>query len=111
MKNQEQTIEILEKYNQHHIVEHMKKLDNDNKIKLEKQIQDINFKEVEDLYNKTKSNIEKKNSEIKPIKTLTADTMNQAEKNEYIKEGEKVLKENKFAVVTMAGGQGTRLRT
>ena len=112
MENEErETIEILEKYNQHHIVEHMEKLDNNNKTKIVKQIKDINFEEMKDLYNKTKTNREKKNSDIKPIKTIVADNIEQAQKNEYIELGEKILKEGKLAVVTMAGGQGTRLRT
>ena len=37
--------------------------------------------------------------------------MNKEEENEYKNLGEEVLKNNKYAVVTMAGGQGTRLRT
>ena len=112
MKSEErEAIEILEKYNQHHIVEHMEKLDSNNKAKIMKQIKDINFEEMKDLYNKTKTNREKKNSDIKPIKTLIEENIEQIQKNEYIELGEKILKEGKLAVVTMAGGQGTRLRT
>ncbi|MBO5412870.1 MAG: hypothetical protein J6A29_00935 [Clostridia bacterium] len=111
MKREErEAIEILEKYNQHHIVEHMEKLDNNNKAKIMKQIEDINFEEMANLYNKTKTNREKRNSDIKPIKTLIADNIEQAKKREYREAGEEILKEGKLAVVTMAGGQGTRLR-
>ena len=111
MKSEErEAIEILEKYNQHHIVKHMEKLDNNNKTKIMKQIQDINFEEMKNLYNKTKTNREKRNSDIKPIKTIIAENIEQTQKDEYIEAGEKILKEGKFAVVTMAGGQGTRLR-
>ena len=111
MKREErEAIEILEKNNQHHNVEHMKKLDNNNKAKIMKQIEDINFEEMANLYNKTKTNREKRNSDIKPIKTLIADNIEQAKKREYIEAGEEILKEGKLAVVTMAGGQGTRLR-
>lgn len=112
MKSEErEAIEILEKYNQHHIVEHMEKLDSNNKAKIMQQIKDINFEEMTNLYNKTKINREKKNTDIKPIKTLIADNLEQTQRNEYVEVGEKVLKEGKLAVVTMAGGQGTRLRT
>ena len=112
MKSEErEAIEILEKYNQHHIVEHMEKLNSNNKAKIMQQIKDINFEEMTNLYNKTKTNREKRNSDIKPIKTLIADNIEQKQKNEYIELGEKIIKEGKLAVVTMAGGQGTRLRT
>lgn len=112
MKNEEkEAIEILEKYNQHHVVKHMEKLDSNKKNEVIKQIEDINFEEMKDLYDKTKTNRNKKNCDIKPIKTIIADSIEQKQKNEYIELGEKVLKEGKFAVVTMAGGQGTRLRT
>ena len=111
MKNEEQeAIEILEKYDQHHIVEHMEKLDNNYKAKIIKQIKDINFDEMTRIYNKTQTNREKRNCNIEPIKTIIADNIEQMQKSEYIDIGEKILKENKLAVVTMAGGQGTRLR-
>ena len=112
MENEERmTIEILEKYNQHHIVEHMKKLDSNGKANIAKQVKEINFEEMSNLYNKTKANREKIESDIKPIKTICSDKIEETQKNKYLEIGEKILKENKFAVVTMAGGQGTRLRT
>lgn len=112
MNNQEkEAIEILEKYKQQHIIEHIKKIDNNKKAKLIEQIKEIDFEEVTRLYKKTQTNREKRNIKIEPLKTIIADQIEQTQKNEYIKAGEKVLKENKFAVVTMAGGQGTRLRT
>lgn len=111
MKNQEkQAIEVLEKYNQHHIVEHIKKLDEDKKIEILEQIKEIDFQEATDLYKRTQQDREKRNAKIEPLQTINTDQIDPEQKNEYIKAGEKILKENKFAVVTMAGGQGTRLR-
>ena len=112
MKNKEkETIELLEKYNQHHIVNHMEKLNYKDKIKIIKQIENINFEELKNLYVKTKTNREKRNSDIKPIKTIVENTIDPKSKSEYMQMGEKELKLCKLAVVTMAGGQGTRLRT
>lgn len=112
MKNEQiEAIEILKKYNQYHIVEHMERLSNEYKEKISMQIKDIDFEEMTNLYNKTQTKREKRKAQIKPLKTIIAKEIEQVQKNEYIELGEKVLKENKFAVVTMAGGQGTRLRT
>lgn len=112
MKNkQSEAIEILEKYNQHHIVEHMEKLKNEEKEKLIEQIKETDFEEIINLYNKTKMQREKRNIKIQPLQTIIANQMEQTQKKEYIEQGEKILKENRYAVVTMAGGQGTRLRT
>ena len=112
MNNQEkEAIEILEKYNQHHIIEHMEKIDENKKAQIIEQIKEIDFEEAERLYNKTQRSREKRDIKIEPLQTIIPDQLKEAQKKEYIEAGEKVLKENKFAVVTMAGGQGTRLRT
>lgn len=111
MKNEQiQEIEILKKYNQNHIVEHMEALNSEDREKIVKQIEEIDFEEIISLYNKTLKQREKRKAEIKPLKTIIASEIEQKQKNEYIQLGEKVLRENKYAVVTMAGGQGTRLR-
>lgn len=111
MINQEkEVIEILEKYNQYHIVEHMKRLSSNNKVKIIEQVKDINFEEMINLYNKTQTKREKRNNKIEPLQTVIANKIEQSQKDKYIEAGEEVLKTNKFAVVTMAGGQGTRLR-
>lgn len=111
MNDQEKkAIDILEKYNQHHIVEHLKKIDENQKQEIIKQIEEIDFEEVLRLYNNTKKDREKRETKIEPLQTLVPDQMNEEQKNEYEKEGKNIIRENKFAVVTMAGGQGTRLR-
>ena len=111
MKKQEkEAIEILEKYNQHHIVEHIKKIKEEEKEKEIKQIQETDFEEIINLYKKTKTERKKRDIEIEPLKTIVANKIDEKQKEEYILQGEKVLKNNKYAVITMAGGQGTRLR-
>lgn len=110
-KEQIKIIEILQKHNQHHIVEHMKTLDEEEKVKLIEQINEIDFEEITNLYNKARSSREKRNIQIKPLEIVNVDKISLEQKQEYINIGEKTIKENKYAVVTMAGGQGTRLRT
>ena len=110
MNNQEMK-ECLRKYNQHHIIEHMEKLTQKEKLELVEQINEIDFEEITRLYNKTITERKKREMKIEPLKAVVPDKITDEEKKEYINLGEKALKENKYAVVTMAGGQGTRLRT
>ena len=51
---EEQVIEILKKYNQEHIIEHMKNLDENKKQKLMEQVENIDFEELEELYTNTR---------------------------------------------------------
>lgn len=46
---------------------------------------------------------------ILPLKGTDKDSLPEKEKKKYIKTGEKIFKKGEFAVITMAGGQGTRL--
>ena len=56
-------------------------------------------------------NKDKKNEEykIEPIKSIDKGKMTKEEKEEYYKIGANIIKHGEYAVVTMAGGQGTRL--
>lgn len=110
MNNQE-IIEILKKYNQQHIIEHMERLTEKDKLELIEQMKEIDFEEITKLYNKSITERKKREMKIEPLKAVVPDKITDEEKKEYINLGEKALKENKYAVVTMAGGQGTRLRT
>ena len=78
------------------------------KKELLKEIKGINFELVTSLYDSTKK--EKKNTkdEITPIDYL--DKFKLGDKYKYYENiGKKAIKEGELAVVTMAGGQGTRL--
>ena len=110
MENKEQKAkEILKKYNEIHIIEWMDKQENEIKQKIIDQVLKIDLEELEDLYKKVKRGIVKKDYDIKPIHPVIKEKINEVEKKNYIQIGEDVLKNNKYAVVTMAGGQGTRL--
>lgn len=102
MEKLEQAREILNKYNQEHI-----KLDNQEIIN---QVLSINFDELEQLYKMatTKTNI-KNIEKIQPVKAINPGKLEKCELDEYKKIGESVIKNGKYAVAIMAGGQGTRL--
>ena len=90
--------EILKKYNQEHLLGFYNNLAEDKKEKLINQILNINFEQIDKLYKNTKKTIEK-------------EKLSNEEKNHYKNLGIEEIKKGKLAAVTMAGGQGTRLRT
>ncbi len=104
----EEIKKILKKYNQEHILNNYKNLDEKNKKELINQIKNIDFSLIESLYRNTKK--EEKNSEdkIEPIEYLDKYKLNDKYKY-YENIGKQAIKEGKLAAVTMAGGQGTRL--
>ncbi len=103
------TIDILREYNQDHIIRLLEKLDEEKKQELTKQIQGIDFHQIMELYNNTKKEIKFKESKIEPLKYLDKAKLTEMQRQEFDKLGEEIVKSGKYAVVTMAGGQGTRL--
>ena len=110
MTNKEkQAREILNKYNQNHIVEWMDKVDRKTKDLIVDQVFDIDFEELERLYDNVNKVKEKKNYNITPIEVTNKELIDAKQKEEYYNLGEKVLENNELAIITLAGGQGTRL--
>lgn len=108
--NLEETKAILKKYGQEHLLNHYDKLDDVHKKELLKQITEIDFELVNSLYESTKKEEKNNKDVITPIDYL--DKFKLGDKFKYYEEiGKKAIKEGKLAAVTMAGGQGTRLRT
>ena len=99
---------LLKRYNQEHLLEFYNELDENQKESLLDEILNLNFQEILSLYENSKSsnNI---NYKISPLEHVEKNKLTQEERNEYLELGEKCIKENQYAVVTMAGGQGTRL--
>ena len=102
---------ILEKYNQTHLLKNYEKLNASKKEYLLNQITNIDFELVNKLYLETKKEIELGTEKIEPIKYIEKEKIADEEKEKYLKIGKEEIKKGKLAVVTMAGGQGTRLRT
>ena len=111
MNKEQDVIKMLESYNQNHIINLLKNLDEVKKQELLDQIEKIDFHQVMELYDNTKKEIEIKESKIEPISYLDKAKLSQEQKEKFDKLGEEILRNGKYAVVTMAGGQGTRLRT
>lgn len=102
--------EILNKYNQNHIKQFLKFPDGNFNCNLIKQILDMDFEGLKELYNKTFEDLYVDLEELQPIAGINPNKISQEKLKEYEDIGVELIKNNKFAVSTMAGGQGTRLR-
>lgn len=109
MDKRQETIELLKEYNQEHIINYLEKMNDEDANKLIEQIQKIDFHQITELYNNTKKTIEFKESKIEPLKYLDKAKLTLEQTQKFDKLGSDVVKNGQYAVVTMAGGQGTRL--
>ena len=103
--------ELLKANGQEHLITYMEQATDKQLEKLEKQIDSIDFEELRKLY-KISTESKTKAVEgmiIEHIKFTDKYNMPE-EKYEKLKEiGTDIIKSGKYAAVTMAGGQGTRL--
>lgn len=111
MDRTQNTIELLKTYNQEHIIKLLNKLEGKEKENLIEQIEKIDFHQIMELYDNTKKEIEIKQNKIENIAYLDKAKLTKEQKEQFDKLGEELIRKGQYAVVTMAGGQGTRLRT
>lgn len=104
-----QAKKILKENNQENIIKTLEKLENNTKEKLIKQIINLDFEQLNSLYKETKEKPEILDKKIEHIKYVDKYKLPEEKRNLYTKLGEEIIKNNQYAVVTMAGGQGTRL--
>lgn len=103
MNKYEQAIEILKKYNQEHVITILKKLEKDKKEILINQILLIDFEELEELHESIYEDQYSNLGKIEPIEALNIEDLPKEEIDKYINMGINIVKNNKFAVATMAG--------
>lgn len=104
----EKYIELLNKYNQSHLLNFFKLMNEEQQKNFIKEIEDIDFEKIQDLYNSS-INIEKKNKKLASLKYTDKYKISKEQFDHLESLGKEIIKNNKYAVVTMAGGQGTRL--
>ena len=102
-KKLEKAKSILKKYNQEQLLSQYEKLDNEKKEYLLNQIININFEQINKLYEETKKEIKFEEEKIKPIKNIEKEKLTEEEKKKYYEIGINEIKNGKLAVVTMAG--------
>ena len=101
--------EKLIKYNQEQLLVNYENMNNEDKEKLLKEIDSIDFSLMSDLYKNAQKELDFKDEKIESMDCTEKDRMSKEEKEKYDKIGTDKIKSGKLAVVTMAGGQGTRL--
>ena len=106
----EQVEKILRKTGQEHLLKQYERLTDDKKKQeFLNSILTIDFDAINEIYFNSKKNITNKDFTIEPIKFIDKEKIDEKEYIEYEKLGREIIKNGKLAVVTMAGGQGTRL--
>lgn len=101
--------EIVKKYNQEHLLYFYNELSQEEQNKLIEQILKIDFEKILTLYINSLKPDNISNINISPIPHIEKDKLTNNEIDYYFKIGEAAIKNNEVAIVTMAGGQGTRL--
>lgn len=101
--------EILEKYGQTHVLRAYERLPEVRKKDLENQILSIDFERIARLYEKTKIKPSTGDDIIEPMPYADANKLTEEEKEKYLEKGDEIIALGKYAVVMVAGGQGTRL--
>ena len=101
--------ELLEKHNQEKLLKNYEKMSEEDKANLLDQILTIDLDQINELYESTKKEINFANDKIEPIDYVDKSNLSEEEYKKYDDLGTTAIKNGKYAVVTMAGGQGTRL--
>ena len=105
----EEALKKLKKYGQEHLLCRYKYLDDEKKEKIINQIKNIDFDQVIDLFNITSKSVKDPSGEVTSIEYVDKSKLTPEEYKKYYDIGSKEIEAGKYAVVTMAGGQGTRL--
>lgn len=100
---------VLKKYGQEHLLNGYDKLEEGKKAELLDQILTMDFAQIEKLYGNINYTVNFADSKIEPIDYIEKAKLNDEEYKKYEDLGLTAIKNDKLAVVTMAGGQGTRL--
>jgi len=108
MKKLEELKDILVEYNQMHLIEFLDELGEAEKEQYVDRLSEVDFEQAKRLY-ETRNDISYGKDKIEPMAFVDRLKLSEEEKDRYTKIGEEIISSGKFASVTMAGGQGTRL--
>ena len=100
---------ILNKYNQEHLIQFYPELTDEQKTSLLNQILKIDFEEILNLYESSKLEVLNSTENIEPLDYSIKADLTKAEYKQFSSLGVKAIKSGKVGVITLAGGQGSRL--
>lgn len=100
---------ILSKYNQEHLIQFYSELTEKQKSDLLNQILKIDFEEILNLYEESKLEVLNSTENIEPLDYSIKANFSKSEKKQLTSIGVKAIKSGKVGVITLAGGQGSRL--
>ena len=101
--------EKLKKYKQDSVFKLMNKLEGEKKIALAESILSTDLESVQNVFKTINDKKESASVEISPMNATVKEKVSDGERESYYEIGKKVIENNEYAVVTVAGGQGTRL--
>lgn len=107
----DEALMILKQYGQEHLLAYYDELEDYEKHRLLDQIEGIDFELITNLIQMAKEGKEKtiNKEDITPIPFIVKEDLSASDKELYSKIGLGLVEKGQYAVVTMAGGQGTRL--
>ena len=109
MSDLESAKQILKKYNQEHLISFYDELNKEEKEKLVNQICDLDFEQILKLYDDSMTDEEIDEKDITALDYVIKRKLSDNQLKELKEIGEDVIRSGKYAVVTLAGGQGSRL--
>ncbi len=109
MDNSQSILEKLKSYKQEHIINFLEKIDIVKRKNLIEQLEKIDFNQLQELYKNTQKEIKIKENKIESIQYLDKEKLTKNQLDNFNFLGESIIINGQYAVVTMAGGQGTRL--
>ena len=102
--------EILSKYNHEYLLKYCNLIENNNeKEKFLDEILNIDFYLQEKLYDSTKKLNNSAFTNVENVTAINKNNFSEEEFDKYFKIGIEEIRSGKLGVVTLAGGQGTRL--
>ncbi len=105
----QEAINKLKEYAQQEIIELLNILSDEEKEKIYNQVINLDFKQIDNLYNELSKKEKIGTENIEAIIALNKEKLSSEKLNKYNLLGEEIIKNNQYALVTMSGGQGTRL--